>query len=111
MTNHNSHIFKGGGPCQVRFTICFGCSKEPYQREGSFEYPQQMIWLRNKKIKFSLSTVILGVELYSIAPLLKCSIDIYLFLNKIYRCDNIFYYLVNSDKLWHLRLILWHLDT
>ena len=32
------------------FSICFGCSKEPSHRDGSFEYHQIMFWLRNKKI-------------------------------------------------------------
>ena len=32
--------------------ICFGCSKEPSQWDGSFEYPQHMFWLINKKIYF-----------------------------------------------------------
>ena len=32
----------------IIFSICFGCSKEPPHREGSFEYPQHMFWLRNK---------------------------------------------------------------
>ena len=27
-----------------------GCSKESSHRDGSFEYPQHMFWLRNKKI-------------------------------------------------------------
>ena len=26
----------------IRFNICFGCSKEPFHRDGSFEYPQHM---------------------------------------------------------------------
>ena len=30
--------------------MCFGCSKEPSHRDGSFEYPQHRFWLRNKKI-------------------------------------------------------------
>ena len=29
--------------------MCFGGSKEPSHRDGSFEYPQYMFWLRNKK--------------------------------------------------------------
>ena len=33
----------------------FGCSKEPSHRDGSFEYPQHMFWLRNKKKHFSLT--------------------------------------------------------
>ena len=33
--------------------MCFVCSKEPSHRDGSFEYPQHMFWLRNKKINFS----------------------------------------------------------
>ena len=38
--------------------MCFGCSKEPSHRDGSFEYPQHMFWLRNKKINFQLRTLI-----------------------------------------------------
>ena len=37
----------------ISYNICFGCSKEPSHRDGSFDYPQHMIWLRNKKINFS----------------------------------------------------------
>ena len=37
--------------------ICFGCSKEPSHRDGSFEYPQHMFWLRNKKNNFQLHTL------------------------------------------------------
>ena len=29
--------------------MCFGCSKEPSQCDGSFEYPQHMCRLRNKR--------------------------------------------------------------
>ena len=29
--------------------MCFGCSKEPSHWDCSFEYPQHMFWLRNKK--------------------------------------------------------------
>ena len=29
---------------------CFGCSKEPSPWDGSFEYPQHMFWLSNKKL-------------------------------------------------------------
>ena len=32
--------------------VFFGCSKEPSHRDGSFEYPQHMFPLRNKKINF-----------------------------------------------------------
>ena len=34
----------------ISLNMCFGCSKEPSHRDGSFEYPQHMFWLRNKKI-------------------------------------------------------------
>ena len=37
--------------------MCFGCSKEPSHRDGSFEYPQHMFWFRNKKINFQLCTL------------------------------------------------------
>ena len=32
--------------------MCFGCSKEPYHSDGSFEYPQHKFWLRNKENNF-----------------------------------------------------------
>ena len=38
----------------------FVCSKEPSQPDGSFEYPQHMFWLRNKKNYFLLRTLIWG---------------------------------------------------
>ena len=41
----------------INVNICFGCWKELTHWEGSFEYPQHMFWLRNKKIKFSLHTL------------------------------------------------------
>ena len=39
---------------QIFFCICFGCSKEASHCDGSFEYPQHMFRLRNKKIIFLL---------------------------------------------------------
>ena len=41
----------------IIFNMCFGCSKEPSHWDGSFEYPQRMFWLRNKKINFLLHTL------------------------------------------------------
>ena len=41
----------------IGLTMCFGCSKEPSNRDGSFEYPQHMFWLRNKKNNFQLHTL------------------------------------------------------
>ena len=43
------------------FTICFVCSKEPSHCDGSFEYPQHMFWLRNKKIIFLSHTLNYGL--------------------------------------------------
>ena len=34
----------------ISLNICFECSKGPSHRDGSFEHPQHMFWLRNKKI-------------------------------------------------------------
>ena len=36
----------------ISLNMCFGCSKEQSHQDGSFEYPQHMFWLRNKKINF-----------------------------------------------------------
>ena len=46
----------------ISLNMCFGCSKEPSHRDGSFEYPQHMFWLRNKKNNFQLRTLIWGPE-------------------------------------------------
>ena len=40
--------------------MCFGCSKETSHRDGSFEYPQHMFTLRNKKNNFQLRILIWG---------------------------------------------------
>ena len=42
--------------------MCFGYSKEPSHRDDSFEYPQPMFWLRNKKNNFQLRTPIWGPD-------------------------------------------------
>ena len=38
-------------------SLCYRCSKEPSHRDGSFENPQHMFWLRNKKVVFLLRTL------------------------------------------------------
>ena len=38
--------------------MCFGCLKEPSHRDGSFEYPQHMFWMRNKENNFPIRTLI-----------------------------------------------------
>ena len=45
----------------ISLNMCFGCSKVPSHRDGSLEYPQHMFWLRNKKNKFHLRTLIWGL--------------------------------------------------
>ena len=37
--------------------MCFGCSKEPSHRDNSFEYPQHMFWLINRKYNFQFCTL------------------------------------------------------
>ena len=46
----------------ISLNMCFGCSNEPSHRDSSFEYPQHMFWLRNKKDNFHLHTLIWGPE-------------------------------------------------
>ena len=41
--------------------MSFGCSKEPSHRDGSFEYPQYMFWLVNKRNTFQLRIFIWGL--------------------------------------------------
>ena len=42
--------------------MCFVCLKEPSHGDGSFEYPQHMFWLRNKKINFSYALLSGGLQ-------------------------------------------------
>ena len=42
----------------INLNMCFGCSKEPSRIDGSFEYPQHMFWLSNKKNNFPVHTLI-----------------------------------------------------
>ena len=42
----------------ISLNICFGCSKEPSHQDGSFEYPQHVLWLRNKKNNFQILSLI-----------------------------------------------------
>ena len=44
----------------ISLRVCFGNSKEPSDRDGSFEYPQHMFWWRNKKNNFLLRNLICG---------------------------------------------------
>ena len=44
----------------ISLNVCFGCSKEPSHRDGSFEYPlKHMFWLRSKNNNFLVRTLIL----------------------------------------------------
>ena len=56
----------------INLNMCFGCSKEPSHRDGSFEYPQHMFWLRNKKNNFQLCTLIWrSAKTYTVKPVLS----------------------------------------
>ena len=48
----------------ISFNICFGCSKEPFYRDGSFEYLKHMFWLRIKEIIFLVHTLSLRRDSY-----------------------------------------------
>ena len=55
----------------ISLNICFGRSKEPSHRDGSFEYPQHMFWLRNKKIIFSFALLSGGLVMPISIPEMK----------------------------------------
>ena len=48
----------------ISLNMYFGCSKEPSHCDGSFEYPQHMFWLRNKKNNFQLHSLIWGLHIW-----------------------------------------------
>ena len=51
----------------ISLNKCFSGLKEPSHWGGSFEYPQHMFWLRNKKISYWLRTIIWMPKIESIA--------------------------------------------
>ena len=42
----------------INLNMCYGCSKEPSHRDGSFEYTQHMFWMRNKENNFPICSLI-----------------------------------------------------
>ena len=42
----------------INLNMCFECSKEPSLRDGCFEYPKHMYWMRNKENNFPISNLI-----------------------------------------------------
>ena len=53
----------------ISLNMCLGCSKEPSHWKGSFEYPQHMFWLRNKKNNFSVTRSNLGAAFQTLSLL------------------------------------------
>ena len=66
----------------ISSNICFGCSKDLSHRDNSFEHPQHMFWLRNKKNNFQLRTLIWGPEYYFILILSKAKPNAILLLHQ-----------------------------
>ena len=50
------------------------CSKEPSHRDGSYECPQHMFWLRNKKNSVKLRTLYLGAYNKNASSYLEASL-------------------------------------
>ena len=46
----------------ISLNMCFGCLKEPSHRDGSFEYPQHVFWLKNKKNIFNYALLSWGLS-------------------------------------------------
>ena len=49
----------------INFNNCIENSKEQSHRDGSFEYPQGMFWLKNKKRLFITNSYLVKVSEYS----------------------------------------------
>ena len=59
----------------ISLSICLGCSKEPSQCDGSFEYPQHMLLLKTKLI-YNYTQLIWRPDDYILFTS-DCSADIY----------------------------------
>ena len=74
MYSHHTGLDEQKNQCQIVniflpiiFSICFGCSKEPSHWDGSFEHPQHMFWLRNKKNNYLLCTLHLSPASFNLS--------------------------------------------
>ena len=56
----------------INLNMCCGCSKEPY-RDGSFEHPQHMFWLRIMKINLEFLPLIWRSE---IGVIIVCNMNL-----------------------------------
>ena len=63
----------------INLNMCFGCSKEPSHWDGSFEYPQHMLWMRNEENSFPIPTLIWRPA-YLSAPSSVCLFDLILYV-------------------------------
>ena len=77
----------------ISFNICFGCSKQPSDWDGSFEFPQLMFWWRYEKNLFCYTVLTKGQ--YKIFQLLKCWVS----LNALNSETPTFWIQVRSDIL------------
>ena len=46
----------------IDINMCLWCLKEPSHQDGSFEYPQHMFWVKNKKIIFNYAHLSIGLQ-------------------------------------------------
>ena len=63
----------------ISLNMCFECSKEPSHRDGSFGYPQQLFWVRNKKYNLQLRTLIRGIGILFFPDWILVDLLFYLF--------------------------------
>ena len=108
----------------IIFSICFGCSKDPPHRDGSFEYPQHMFWLKNKNFLLwnaLLTKGLVNIETRRNNPLVYKSLWIntaslyspWQLCNKVSHC---FKCLIASKiyELWHVisnNVVFWNVYT
>ena len=68
----------------ISLNMCFGCSKETSRRDSSFEFPERMFWLRNKKTIFQSALLSGGLlEGCKTKTILSFPILFYNFLNPL----------------------------
>ena len=61
----------------IILNICFGCSKEPSHRDGSFEHQKHIQWLNNKKKSFLTLNVPIATKVVCFSRLLICLRNLY----------------------------------
>ena len=102
LTHQFKHVF---WVLKRTVSLRWWCSKEPSIWDGSFEHPQHMFWLKNKKNNFPVHTLIWRPADFFRSIVLACSSYMWASWSASWSITTLFSWnIILQDKLWSLRV-------